>query len=247
MTEMENSLENTIKNNYEQVIENIAKHALKAGRNPQDVHLVVVSKYQPIESILAAFQAGATRFGENYPEQALPKIEGLQDYPKLEWHMIGHLQTRKARIIADHFTMIHSLDSIHLAEKLNTLLCDRSKTLRALIEVNVSGEDAKGGWPVWEKSQWPVFLEEVQPILRMPGLKIEGLMTMPPLMDDAEKTRPYFKRLRALQEYLMRESDEKYWRDLSIGTSADYTVAIEEGARYVRIGQAILGMRKNIR
>lgn len=244
---MGNDLENAIKNNYDQVIEKIANRAIKAGRRPEEVQLVVVSKYQPVESIQAAINAGAVRFGENYPEQALPKIEELSHNKTIEWHMIGHLQSRKAKIVADHFTLIHSLDSVHLAEKLNGLMSERSKQMRALLEVNVSGEDAKGGWPVWEKSQWPAFLTEINQILMLPGIKVEGLMTMPPLTYDTEKVRPYFKRLRDLQDYLMKATEAKYWQDLSIGTSADYEIAIDEGARYVRIGQAILGMRKKIR
>lgn len=234
-----------IKENYNTVLQAIEKTAIAAGRNPADIHLVVVSKFKPVEAIEAAYQAGARFFGENYPEQTLPKIDALNQYSSLEWHMIGHLQSRKAKIIADHFSLFHSLDSYKLAEKLHRLMSERQRSLRVLLEVNVSGEDSKGGWNAWRETDWPELAAEIEPMLALTGLQIEGLMTMPPLFSDPEKSRPIFVKLRKLQEYLMKRLGESYWKDLSIGTSHDYPVAIQEGARYVRIGQAILGRREN--
>jgi PLP dependent protein len=244
--QMTTNIDLTIKNNYDKIIEEINNSAIKAGRNIDDIHLVVVSKYKSVELIQAAINAGAHLFGENYPEQAVPKIKELRDNKSIEWHMIGHVQSRKAKIVAENFSLIHSLDTIKLAEKLNSLMVESSAQLRVLVEIKLSNEEAKSGWPAWEMQQWRSLLEDMEKIIHMPGLYVEGLMCMPPITDNPEESRPYFKQLRTVQEYLMKETNERYWKDLSIGTSADYKIAIEEGARYVRIGQAILGIREKI-
>ncbi len=232
-----------IKENYNRVLRNIEITARKSGRVSEDIHLVVVSKYKPVEIIKTAIEAGATLFGENYPEQAIPKILDIAN-SKVEWHMIGHLQSRKATMVVDHFSLLHSLDSVKLANKINTICLERGQCMRALVEVNLSGEESKDGWAAWDETKWPGLIEELGLITQLSGLKIEGLMTMPPLSADPEDSRQYFVKLRKLQEQLIKYQGDEYWQDLSIGTSHDYEIAIEEGARYIRIGQAILGERE---
>jgi pyridoxal phosphate enzyme (YggS family) len=240
---MEKNRYQEIANNYQFIMDNIARTCQRTGRKPEDVELVVVSKYKAEDLIQAAYDAGARIFGENYPELTLPKIDSLKHNQQLQWHMIGHLQSRKVKLIPGNFSLMHSLDSYKLAEKLNQTAQDAGMIQRVLLEVNVAGEISKGGWDASNQKNWYKIMEELYKIIDMPGLKVEGLMSMPPLWDNPEFNRPFFKTLRQFQEFLMNETDESYWKDLSIGTSSDYKVAIEEGAKYVRIGQAILGRR----
>jgi pyridoxal phosphate enzyme (YggS family) len=236
------ALATQIRHNLEQVNERIARAAQNAGRSAGDVRLVVVTKAQSLEVVRAAVEAGAQILGENYPEEALPKIEAVSR-PGLQWHMIGHLQSRKAGIVAGHFDMLQSLDSLRLAEKLERLLSEQDRVLPALLEFNVGGEESKFGWPAWEPAQWERLLPEIEAILQLPHLDVRGLMTMPPLYGEGEQTRPFFARLRQLGEYLARRLRAENFRELSMGTSADYPAAVEEGATLVRIGTAIVGPR----
>ena len=157
--------------------------------------------------------------------------------------MIGHVQSRKARIVAEEFDFLHSLDSLKLANKLDRILYETGKVLPVLLEFNVGGEESKSGWDASEENSWADLLQIVEQIQALKNLKICGLMTMPPLFDEPEAARPYFKKLRALQEYFESQIEGLKLRDLSMGTSIDFEVAIEEGATFVRIGQAILGAR----
>jgi pyridoxal phosphate enzyme (YggS family) len=157
--------------------------------------------------------------------------------------MIGHLQSRKAKIVAAHFDMMHSLDGLSLAEKLNRLLAETGRQLPVLLELNVGEEESKSGWRVRDEADWSRLLPDVEVILQLKQLQVRGLMTMPPLEMEAEQARPYFARLRALRDRLQQTFPVCDWRELSMGTSADFEVAIEEGATYVRIGQAVLGPR----
>jgi PLP dependent protein len=240
---MDTETRNGIIENYQCIMDSIVKSCQRVGRNPDDVKLVVVSKRKPVESILAAYQAGARFFGENYPEMAVPKIEALKNIADIEWHMIGHVQSRKAKLIPGNFSLMHSMDSLKLAEKFDQLLTGTAKPQSVLLEVNVAGEISKGGWDASNQENWYKIEEEFNKIIALPGLSVEGLMSMPPMSNDPQESRPYFKKLRAFQEFLMKRTAEVYWKDLSIGTSGDYLVAVEEGARYVRVGQAILGKR----
>jgi len=244
---MTEKMQQEITENYHRVLQDIQKAALRAGRTPKDICLVVVSKHKSVEVIEAAIQAGARVFGENYPELAIPKIEEIGPRELLEWHMIGHLQSRKSALVVEHFSLMHSLDSVKLANKLNIQLSAHQRQLRVLIEVNLSREDSKAGWPAWDESKWSLMIRDFEKIIELPGLKVEGLMTMPPLSSNPEDNRLIFIKMRKLQERLMLELGEPYWRDLSMGTSHDYLIAIEEGARYIRIGQAILGIRERLK
>ncbi len=238
-----NAIAGKIYERYFVVLDQIAVSARRAGRTPETVKLVVVSKAQPLAVVEAAIEAGIHRFGENYPEEAVEKINNLKEKEKPEWHMIGHLQTRKARLVADFFQYIHSLDSLHLANKLNNALQEQNKTLPVLLEMNVSGELSKYGWPAWNEDRWDDLLPEIEQLSNCTQLKISGLMAMPPLFDDQESARPYFVRLRRLRDHLSQRLPRFALAELSMGTSADYCAAVEEGATFVRIGQAILGPR----
>lgn len=225
--------------------ETVRQAAQSAGRAAADVRMVIVTKTHPPEVVEAAFRAGGRIFGENYPEETLPKIDALRGSAGVEWHMIGHVQSRKSAIVAQHFDMLHSLDSLRLAERLDRQTGELRPRFRlpVLLEMNVGGEESKHGWAAHQESAWESLLSDVERILALPNLRVRGLMTMPPLFDDPEESRPFFVKLRRLQDYLQRRYPQAEWVELSMGTSADYPAAIQEGATLVRIGRAILGPR----
>jgi pyridoxal phosphate enzyme (YggS family) len=239
---MEQLAEN-IQQNMQQVQEGIQRAAQSANRKAESVRLVVVTKAQPVEVVRMAIQAGARILGENYPEETLPKIQLLGRPDGTQWHMIGHLQSRKAGIVTANFDLLQSLDSLRLAEKLERQLAESSRVLPVLLELNVSGEESKFGWAAWEESQWNNLLPEIESIQALPHLALRGLMTMPPLYDNPEQTRPYFTRLRRLGDFLARRYGAEHFSELSMGTSVDYPAAVQEGATLVRIGTAIVGPR----
>jgi pyridoxal phosphate enzyme (YggS family) len=232
-----------IRANYQRVLERVEQAARSAGRRDDDVRVVVVTKLQPVASIRAAVESGARLFGENYAEEALPKIQALEDVTGIEWHMIGHVQSRKARLVADHFDFMHSLDSFKLAERLDRMLCESGRRLPVLLEFNLAGEASKSGWDAVHLESWLELVGEIQAIAALPSLEVRGLMTMPPLSNNPEEVRPYFRRLAHLRDFLAREVPQAHWEELSMGTSSDFEVAVQEGATLVRIGEAILGPR----
>lgn len=233
-----------IKTNIGLVKERIEKAAARARRNPSEIKLVAVSKAQPVEKIRAAIETGLTVFGENYPEESEPKILAVQnDFPHIEWHMIGHLQSRKTDLVCKYFSMMHSLDSVYLAEKLNLHLESYHKKLPVLLEVNIGDEESKSGWIANVPQDWEKLVADSNRIMQFECLNVEGLMIIPPLSDDKENSRAYFVKLRLLQEFLRSKSPACPWNELSMGTSFDYEVAIEEGATLVRIGEGIFGKR----
>jgi len=232
-----------IRENYFRILEQIHQAAVRSGRDPSQIRLIVVTKGQPIESIRAVVEAGARTLGENYPEEALPKIEALRDY-SLEWHMIGHLQSRKAKFVAQYFDWFQALDSLRLAQKLERVLSEQGRRLPVLLEFNVGGEESKSGWRAEDPDSWAELLPEIEQILvTCPHLIIQGIMTMPPLTEDADQARRYFAHSRRLRDFLARAFPGVSWNEISMGTSADFPLAIDEGATMVRIGQAILGPR----
>jgi PLP dependent protein len=239
---MNETLLSSIRERYLRTLARIADAAAKSGRPLDSVRLVVVSKSQPLEVLQAALAAGISTFGENYAEEALGKIAAFQK-SEVEWHMIGHLQSRKADIIAAHFTMLHSLDSVKLARRLDRLSGELDRNLRVLLEFNVSGEESKFGFPAWDEERWPELQPAIEQILALSHLRVNGLMTMPPYYEDPECTRPYFQRLRRLQDFLASHYPYTQWHELSMGTSVDFVAAVQEGATYVRVGTAILGPR----
>ena len=242
---MAESQTDIIKKNLDRVQEKIVVAAQSAGRDPEKIKLVVVTKLHPVEIVASAIAAGASDLGENYPEEGVQKIKELTDIKeKLYWHMIGHIQSMKAILVANHFDMIHSLDSIKLAVRLDRFASQANRFLPVLLEFNLGGETSKTGLLADDETHWHEIIPLVEKISLLSHLKINGLMTMPPLNDDSELTRPYFVKLRQLQEFLAGKFPGVSWSDLSMGTSSDYAVAIQEGATIVRIGQAILGPRK---
>lgn len=232
-----------IRERYLRTLETIASAARKSGRTPEAVRLVVVTKAQPLEVVQAAVQAGAHWLGENYAEEAADKIAAMGSQSAVEWHMIGHVQSRKARLVARDFELVHSLDSLKLARRLDAAAGALGRTLSVLLEFNLGGEESKHGWPAQQDANWMAVLPEVEETASLAHLEVRGLMTMPPLSTDPEASRPYFAKLRRLQEFLSQKISGVEWAELSMGTSADYPVAVEEGATLVRVGQAVVGPR----
>ena len=237
-------LVSSIRENYQQVLDQIASAARKSQRDPKDVRLVVVTKSQPLEVVQAAMEAGVRILGENYPEEAELKIQSLAAQSGVEWHMIGHVQSRKARLVADHFALLHSLDSLKLAQRLDRFAAEAKRVLPVLLEFNVGGEESKAGWDASAAAKWDALFPDVSSVLDLPNLRVQGLMTMPPLETDPQASRPFFQRLRQLRDRLASQFPQADWHELSMGTSADYPVAVEEGATLVRVGTAIVGARK---
>jgi PLP dependent protein len=230
----------SISENVAAVCERIAAAARRAGRNPNDVALMAVSKTQPPERIREAYEAGQHVFGENRVQEFAAKAGELGDLPTAEWHMIGHLQSNKAAKTAELFRAVDSVDSLKLAEKLDAAAAALGKKLEVLIEINVGGEAAKSGVA-------PDSWELEQLLLAAPGLEAltyRGLMTVPPLTDDPEGARPYFRKLRELRDAIAARRLPSLATDkLSMGMSHDFEVAIEEGSTCVRVGTAIFGAR----
>jgi len=239
-------MNNQIINNYKNTFESIKEYAIKVGRDPESIKLIVVTKAQPVEKIVSVINAGAKFLGENYPEETLDKMDKLADLgKKVEWHMIGHLQSRKSAIVASRFNFLHSLDSIRLALRLDRQLIEKNQTLNALLQFNVGGEKSKFGWDASDHTNWNTFCEEIQNIVEScQNLRIVGLMTMPPFTTDENKSRKYFHTLYQLGEYLKNRIPELKINEYSMGTSHDYKAAIREGATMVRIGIAIMGARE---
>jgi pyridoxal phosphate enzyme (YggS family) len=215
--------------------------ARRAGRDPAEITLVAVSKTQPPEAVVAACHAGLHLFGENRVEEAGPKAEAvarlLAPAAAPTWHMVGHVQSRKAADVLPWAAMVHSVDSVKLAERLSRSCVEAGSQLAVLLEVNVSGETSKYGLA---PEELPGAVEAIAPL---PGLRLEGLMTMAPIAADPELVRPVFTRLRALKEDMAQRYPGLIGRHLSMGMTDDFEVAIEEGATMVRVGRAIFGER----
>jgi len=232
-----------IRERYQNTLERIAAAARVSGHDPESARLVVVTKAQPLEVVKAAVQAGARLLGENYPDESVSKILSFGPESGVEWHMIGHVQSRKARLVIEHFDLLQSLDSLKLAERLNRMAIEAGRMLPVMLEFNVGGEESKYGWPAAQETDWPALYPVIESILGLKNLQIRGLMTMPPLETDPEDARVHFRTLRLLRDHLAARYPQADWRELSMGTSADYEVAVQEGATLVRIGTAILGSR----
>ena len=223
-----------IRENLLRVRERIEGAARRAGRDPKEINLVAVSKTVEVERIREAIDAGVIILGENYVQEAQKKIEQIGKL--VAWHFIGHLQSNKAKYAVNLFDAIHSLDSIPLAEELNRRAEKADRKIPVMIEVNLSGEPTKFGTE--EEKVFGI----AKKVLDLGNLSLEGLMTMPPYFDDPEMNRPFFVRLRALKDKMAEEGISM--KELSMGMSNDFEVAIEEGATYVRVGTAIFGARK---
>jgi len=225
-----------ISQNLANVRKRIEAAAISAGRDPLDVKLITVTKTVDFRRIREAKAAGATCFGENYVQEARQKIEEIGR--DVEWHLIGHLQRNKVKYIFNLFDMIHSVEGIRLAEEIDRRANSIGTQIKVLIQVNISGEESKFG--ITEKES----VDLVRAASRLEGIRIEGLMTMPPFFDDPEKSRPYFQQLRRLRDRIKEEGYENVrMEELSMGMTSDFEAAIQEGATMVRVGTAIFGPR----
>lgn len=236
-------LVSSIRERYLQTVEEIASAARSVGRDPDSVGLVVVTKTQPVEVVRATIEAGARILGENYPEEGVMKLQSLSGFSAVEWHMIGHVQSRKAQLVVGNFNLLHSLDSLKLAKRLDRFCGEAGRRLRTFIEFNVGAEESKSGWHAWDESLWSSLLDELAEVLALPNLQVCGLMTMPPLGEAAESSRLYFQKLKRLQGFLALQFPQADFSGLSMGTSSDFKVAVQEGATLVRVGTAIVGSR----
>ncbi|OAT81782.1 YggS family pyridoxal phosphate-dependent enzyme [Desulfotomaculum copahuensis] len=226
----------SIGENLRHVKETAAAAARRAGRDPARVQLVVVTKTVAPDRIAEALAAGATACGENRVQELLAKQPELPS--GVQWHLIGHLQTNKVKLIAGRVQLIHSLDSLHLAREIGRRAVEKGWVAPVLVQVNVAGDPAKYGLPPGEVAG---FLQEC---LLIEGLQVRGLMTIPPLASRAEESRPVFRALRLLAEELRQKMPSLPLELLSMGMSSDYAVAVEEGATLIRVGTAIFGPRE---
>ena len=224
----------SIADNLEGVRAQIAQAAAKSGRSADDVELVAISKTHEAERVREAIEAGQSLFGESRVQEARVKIPELPS--NLRWHFVGHLQKNKIRHALPLFELIHSVDSLALAQDINRIAEEDGLHPRLLLEVNVAGEGSKFGFHP-EKLR-----NEMEALLALPRLSIEGLMTIPPIAEEAEASRKYFVDLRELRDALEKDFDLKL-QQLSIGMTNDFAIAVEEGATLVRVGTAIFGER----
>jgi PLP dependent protein len=230
----------SIAENVAHVRERIAAAARRAGRHPEEITLMAVSKTFAPERIREAYEAGLRVFGENRVQEFDGKAGLLRDLNAVEWHMIGHLQTNKAAKAVELFTAVDSVDSLRLAEKLNASARQLGKKLGSLVEINVGGEAAKSGL----SPESPQLEELLRAATKLDHLEFRGLMTIPPFTDDPQQARPYFRNLRELRDRIAaRRLTNVSLNVLSMGMSQDFEVAIAEGSTCVRVGTAIFGER----
>jgi len=226
---------NSIAENLERVREQIAQSAAKTGRTADDIELVAITKTHPPEKVREAVEAGQTLFGESRVQEARDKIPELPS--NLRWHFVGHLQKNKIRHALSLFELLHSVDSLALAQEMNRIAVDEGMRPRVLLEVNVAGEGSKFGFAPDK------LREQMEALLALQRLSILGLMTIPPLADEAEVSRRYFVQLRELRDRLQTEFHVDL-PQLSMGMTQDFLIAVEEGGTLVRVGTAIFGERK---
>ena len=226
-----------ITQNLKQTQNNIAEAAKKSGRTSDDILLVAVSKTKPVPMLTEIYEHGCRDFGENKVQELVDKYEQL---PKdIRWHMIGHLQRNKVKYIVDKVYMIHSVDSLRLAEEISKEAVKKNCTVKILIEVNVANEATKFG------TQTEDTIALVTEIAKLPGIEINGLMTIAPYVENAEENRQYFSKLKQLSVDIMHKNiDNIKMNTLSMGMTGDYEVAVEEGASFVRVGAGIFGDRE---
>jgi hypothetical protein len=226
----------TLDENLKQVEENICKACEKAKRDRSEVTLIAVSKTKPVEMLQTIYDLGPRDFGENKVQEMCDKMEILPD--DIRWHMIGHLQTNKVKYIVGKTALIHSVDSLHLAKEIEKQAARRDVIVSVLIEVNIAEEESKFGIHKEET------IELVRQVSLLPHIRIEGLMTIAPYVENPEENRQYFQQIRQLSVDIARQNiDNVNMNVLSMGMTGDYMVAIEEGATMVRVGTGIFGER----
>ncbi|MBV9119197.1 MAG: YggS family pyridoxal phosphate-dependent enzyme [Chloroflexi bacterium] len=225
----------SVSENWRQLQSKARAAAERAGRDPAAVRILAVSKTFPVDVVRDAYDSGLRTFGENYVQEALAKMDALPD--DIEWHMIGHLQSNKARQVAGRFALIHSVDSVHLAAELQKHLGQRNQRQPILVQINVADEDTKSGFSP------PEAANAIAEMSQFEHLDIRGLMTIGPVEEKPEDVRWVFVELRCLQEQLRKRFPDLRLRELSMGMTGDFEVAIEEGATIVRVGRAVFGER----
>ncbi|MEZ5324573.1 MAG: YggS family pyridoxal phosphate-dependent enzyme [Verrucomicrobiales bacterium] len=230
----EQASEHEIHENRAEVLASMAAASTRAGRRPEDTHLLVVSKTWPVEMVRRAATSGQIHFGESRAQEVLEKVPALPE--TLHWHFIGHLQKNKIRKIIHLCETLHSVDSLPLAQQISRIAWEEGVTPSIYLQVNVAADSAKFGFSAAS------IVEEMDEVLTLPHLSIEGLMTIPAFSPDPEDSRPHFARLRELRDTLSTRTG-KPLPGLSMGMSGDYAVAIEEGATIARVGTAIFGKR----
>ena len=225
-----------IAENYKEVLNNIEKACDKSGRDTKNVTLIAVSKTKPVEDLKEAYEAGARDFGENKVQELIDKIPQLPD--DIRWHMIGHLQRNKVKYIVGQVYMIHSVDSLKLAEEISKEAVKKGVVVKVLMEVNVAQEESKFGVSVPDA---PLLAKQIG---ALPGISLQGLMTIAPFVKNPEENREVFCKLRQLAVDISEKNiDNVYMNVLSMGMTGDYEVAVEEGATLVRVGTGIFGER----
>ena len=241
----------TIQDNLARISERIRSAAQRVGRDPAEVTLVGVTKTQPVEVILGALDAGLQHVGENRVLEMEAKRQWVAErYAGTlspVWHMIGHVQSRKAGTVVALADMVHSLDSLKLARRLERFAADANRVLPVLLELNLSGEESKYGWPAfhWQRNveQWNAVRGFAESVNELPHLDLQGLMTMAPWVPDPGVIRPVFSSARLIRERLATEIPAVDWKHLSMGMTDDFEIAVEDGATIVRVGRAIFGPR----
>lgn len=225
---------------YTTLQQQLQQAARKAGRAPDSVKLIAVTKTHPISTVVDALQVGMIDLGENYVQELREKMQYFDEHPSAQqpqWHFIGHLQRNKVRYIARNIALIHSVDSVALAVEIGKHAVLLNRTIDVLLQVNTSGEQSKSGCA-------PAEVEELaRQVLLIPGVRVRGLMTIAAFSDNPEDSRPMFRLLRSLRDALQLRFAEADFSELSMGMTGDFTTAIEEGATLIRIGTALFGER----
>lgn len=226
-----------IRENLAQVYENLKQACENSGRNPEEVKLIAVSKTKPVEMLMEAYECGCREFGENRVQELADKYERMPE--DVKWHMIGHLQRNKVKYIVDKAVLIHSVDSLKLAEEISREALKKQVEVSILIEINIAGEESKFGVRP-DKTE-----KLVREIALLPNIQIKGLMAVAPYVENPEENRQYFARLKQLSvDISCKNIDNVSMNVLSMGMSGDYMVAVEEGATCVRVGTGIFGERQ---
>ena len=228
----------SVKDKLALVQQQITQAAIQSGRTPEEIQLIAVSKTKPVELIKEALAAKQTAFGENRIQEAHGKIEMLSNSPEIEWHLIGHLQKNKVKFCPGNFQWIHSVESVELANKLEARCALTNKNINVLIQVNLSREESKSGLQEWDD-----ILRVAEAISAGQWLKFRGLMTIPAPNFGELKTRKIYEQIRKWRDKLRHELDSAEITELSMGMTADYHWAIQEGATMIRVGTAIFGPR----
>lgn len=227
-----------IKNNFDRIKERVNNAAIKCGRNPDEITIVSVSKTHPVDTIKAGRKAGITVFGENYAQELKEKHDLLEATEQsIKWHYIGHLQTNKVKYLIPFVNLIHSVDSIHLAEEISKQAIKYNRNVEILLQVNTSGEDSKSGC-----NPDDIYAFAIEAI-KIPNLNITGLMTIGSFTENIIQIRKEFKMLRTIKEEMNNNYGLKQFINLSMGMTGDFEIAIEEGSTFIRVGTAIFGQR----